>query len=338
MRARNAVSGTIQSMIGNDNDDLGLECCLSLIFKLLDGLIRKPSRPAQQGAQSLQTVPGHGLAATRTFVWQSLDLSAGIDYPTGSAGRRDNVFAMLASPPRFVLDIGCASGDVARGLMEAYPEAKVWGIESNPNSAARAKQHLERVITENFDTVDWAAQRATVADFDTVLLLDVLEHMPDPWSTLANLRKQVNAQAQLVLSLPNVRNMMLIRDLMSGYWRYRDMGLLDVTHLRFFTGYEAVRMIYQTGFRVERSSFSMSIETSTEYMRMKDGPFPQRIEFEKGSLLIESLEELQSFAALQHLFLIRPAHYDDLDASEKVLAQGAHPPTHAMGADYAGIL
>ena len=175
-------------------------------------------------------------------------------------------------------------------------------------------------------------------EIDTVFLLDVLEHMYDPWLALATLRDLVSPRAQLVISLPNVRNMLLIRDLMNGYWRYRNMGLLDATHIRFFTEHEALRLIYQTGFRVERRSFSQYGGTGSIYGQMQDQPFPQTITFEKGSLVIGNLAELQSLAASQLMFLVRLASRDELGAGEIALAEGEHPQTFAMGGDYPGVI
>ncbi|MFH1045176.1 MAG: hypothetical protein V1796_09105 [Pseudomonadota bacterium] len=74
------------------------------------------------------------------------------------------------------------------------------------------------------------------------------------------------------------------------------------------------------------------------YEQWKDQPFPQRVEFEKGSLLIESLAELRSLSAMQHMFLVRPAHRDELSAEKTELVDGPHPPTFALGRDDPGTL
>jgi hypothetical protein len=83
-----------------------------------------------------------------------------------------------------------------------------------------------------------------LVDFGRVkkLSFDVLEHTYDPWKTMLTLRNLISERAQLVVSLPNVRNVPLIQDLISGYWRYRRTGLLDITHIRFFTYSDMCRM------------------------------------------------------------------------------------------------
>ena len=275
--------------------------------------------------------------AAQKFVWQRLSDPAEIDYDS-SAARRDNLVPLLSFEPRFALDIGCAAGGGARVVKEAFPSCVLWGIEPDARAAEAASACMDRVITGSFESVDWAAQGVIAGAVDTVFLLDVLEHMYDPWRTLAKLRSFVSRDAQLVISLPNVRNMFIIRDLMNGYWHYRDFGLLDATHIRFFTEYEALRLIYQTGFRVERRSFTMCAGVGPIYEKIKDQPFPQTLKFEKGSLVVDNLAELQSFSVLQHLFLIRPAARDSLNAGELVLAQGPHPATFAMGANLPGVV
>ena len=271
------------------------------------------------------------------YVWQRLSESGEIDYD-GTSSRRDNLVPLLSFEPRFALDVGCASGGVAQLIKEAFPSCKLWGIEPDARAAAVASARMDRVITGSFESTDWAAQGVNAGEIDTVFLLDVLEHMYDPWRTLANLRGFVSRDAQLVISLPNVRNMFIIRDLMNGYWQYRDFGLLDATHIRFFTEYEALRLIYQTGFRVEHRSFTMCATVAPIYEEIKDRPFPQTLKFEKGSLVMDNLAELQSFSVLQHLFLIRPAEHDSLNAAEIALAHGQHPPTFAMGGNSSGAI
>ena len=271
------------------------------------------------------------------YVWQRLSESGEIDYD-GTSSRRDNLVPLLTFKPRFALDVGCASGGVAQLIKEAFPSCKLWGIEPDARAAAVASARMDRVITGSFESTDWAAQGVNAGEIDTVFLLDVLEHMYDPWRTLANLRGFVSRDAQLVISLPNVRNMFIIRDLMNGYWRYRDFGLLDATHIRFFTEHEALRLIYQTGFRVERRSSTMCADVASIYEEIKDCPFPQTLKFEKGSLVVDNHAELQSFSVLQHLFLIRPAELDSLNAAEIALAHGQHPPTFALGGNFPGVI
>jgi 2-polyprenyl-3-methyl-5-hydroxy-6-metoxy-1,4-benzoquinol methylase len=325
----------------------GRERRLTILFDLL-GNLAKSTRQSFEGRARRRPGPApvsgasteRAAFAQQKYVWQRLNRQGAADddadrYETDS---RDDTVAMLSSEPRFALDVGCHTGAAGRSIKDRFPQCNVWGIEPDARAAELARRHMDKVIVGSFDTVDWAAQGIAAGDIDTVFLLDVLEHMYNPWLALEMLRKLVSPQAQIVISLPNVRNMFILRDLMNGYWRYRDVGLLDSTHIRFFSQYEALRLVYQTGFRVATYRFTMNPGTAEIYMQRKDQPFPQRVEFERGSLVIENLTELQSFVATQHLFLVRPAQRHELGADEAALIEGPHPETFAVGRDRPGTL
>ncbi|MDA8108694.1 MAG: class I SAM-dependent methyltransferase [Betaproteobacteria bacterium] len=279
-------------------------------------------------------------AAQLRYAWQRLSADGAADDDTDryENSRRDDAVGMLSFEPHFALDVGCYSGGAARSIKDAFPQCRLWGVEPDAKAAELARRRMDKVIVATFDTIDWAAQGLRAGDIDTVFLLDVLEHMYNPWRALESLRELVSPRAQLVISLPNVRNLFLLRDLMNGYWRYRDAGLLDSTHIRFFTEHEALRLIYQTGFRVERHEFTINAETASMYEQWRDRPFPWRVEFERGSLLIENQAEVRGFLAAQHLFLARPALKRELGAEELRLIEGPHPETFALGFDRPGTL
>ena len=319
-----------------------------MLFDLLGKLAKMTLRSLANRVRALPDVsPSPGgtasvppAATQQKYVWQRLNPPGTADFDASlyGANPRNDAVALLSFAPRFALDVGCSSGGVARAVIAAYPDCRLWGIEPNATAAALARGCMEKVISCTFESIDWAKQGVGAGEIDTVFLLDVLEHMYNPWRALETLRNLVSPQAQLVISLPNVRNMFLIRDLMNGYWRYRAIGLLDSTHIRFFSEHEALRMIYQTGFRVERHGFPMCAGIAPAYARLKHGPFPQTVEFEKGTIEIENLAELQSFAALQHMSLVRPARRDELSAKEIALIDEPHPETFAMGGDYVGTI
>lgn len=109
--------------------------------------------------------------------------------------------------------------------------------------------------TEVFDLDETAALASLLRErppHDLVLCLDVLEHLRDPWGTAAALREGISENGLLVVSLPNVRHRSVIADLLfRGRWEYRDAGLLDRTHLRFFTLQSMKAMLEDAGWRIE---------------------------------------------------------------------------------------
>lgn len=131
-----------------------------------------------------------------------------------------------------VLDIGTADGSVARVLRQMG--CHIWGIERDAGAAAEAGDVCERVVTEDLSQLDFEkafdGQR-----FDVVLMLDVLEHVPEPASVLQRVASVVEEGGWAVISLPNVAHVSVRLALLDGRFTYTDLGLLDRTHLRFFT-------------------------------------------------------------------------------------------------------
>jgi 2-polyprenyl-3-methyl-5-hydroxy-6-metoxy-1,4-benzoquinol methylase len=145
-----------------------------------------------------------------------------------------------------VLEVGCAAGGFVRHL----PKAKqLWGIEPNENAANQAKKYFSTVLQGTYTEVEDDLPNAY---FDLVICNDVIEHMPDHDDFLKRLREKLKPGAILVGSLPNVRHvtsltkLVLLKD-----WPYSDSGILDRTHLRFFTEKSMRRMFAQHGLSIE---------------------------------------------------------------------------------------
>jgi 2-polyprenyl-3-methyl-5-hydroxy-6-metoxy-1,4-benzoquinol methylase len=144
-----------------------------------------------------------------------------------------------------VLDVGCAAGRLGQLLLE-LGAAEVWGIEPAAQPAALAAEILARVIQAPYPT----AEAAAGAPFDLVVFADSLEHLVDPWEGLAEARRLLAVDGALLLALPNVSHYTVLYGLLRGRWQYEDMGLLDRTHLRFFTPASARRVLTEAGFEI----------------------------------------------------------------------------------------
>lgn len=168
--------------------------------------------------------------------------------PTGYYGRdRDDLFRLVPElpPGSRALELGCGEGRLgarlrARGL-------EVHGIEAVPAAAAAAATRLDRVVTGDLEQVEFDQPDGW---FDLLLCGDVLEHLRDPWALLRRVRRVLAPGASVVASVPNVQYFPVVLDLLRGRWEYRDQGVLDRTHLRFFTRREARRLFESTGYEV----------------------------------------------------------------------------------------
>lgn len=170
--------------------------------------------------------------------------------PEGYYGQgRPDLVARLPRPLGRVLDVGCAEG-AAGPALRAAGATWVSGIEVHVAAAERAATVLDEVIV---GAAEDALDRLN-GPFDTILVYDVLEHLADPASVLRSLHGQASPGARLHVSVPNARHWTLLRDLaLKGTFGYTEAGHRDVTHLRWFTRRDAVRLLEQSGWSVRRT-------------------------------------------------------------------------------------
>jgi methionine biosynthesis protein MetW len=145
-----------------------------------------------------------------------------------------------------VLDVGCGSGRLGEQLKHRQ-DATVWGIEVVQEVAERAIQRLDRVWNTS---VEQALNDIPPESLDCIVAADVLEHLIDPWTVLAELRSRLVPGGTIVASIPNVGHWDVLRDLLEGTWRYTREGLLDRTHLRFFTRRSVSELFWTAGLAI----------------------------------------------------------------------------------------
>jgi SAM-dependent methyltransferase len=176
---------------------------------------------------------------------------------SGAAGQypapRTEIVNLIDStiPQRQVIDIGCGNAATARAIKDRFPLAYVIGVEPNPAAAKLAETRLDRIIQAPIDMLDYDALDIKPHTIDTALFLDVLEHLYDPWTALERLRPRLASDAQIIASIPNIRNYWILSNLITkGEFSYGPNGLLDITHIRFFTRREIERLFVETGYRI----------------------------------------------------------------------------------------
>jgi GT2 family glycosyltransferase/2-polyprenyl-3-methyl-5-hydroxy-6-metoxy-1,4-benzoquinol methylase len=167
--------------------------------------------------------------------------------PAYYRNERHEIAALVPAGARRVLDVGCAAGGLGR-LLKSRARCEVVGIESHAGAAEAARHHLDQVLVMDLDAAESLPFEAGA--FDCVVCADVLEHLRDPERALRLLRRYLAPEGTLVASIPNVRHAsVLVPLLVAGRFEYQAEGILDRTHLRFFTLAEIVAMVERTGFR-----------------------------------------------------------------------------------------
>jgi len=160
---------------------------------------------------------------------------------------RPDVAALVPAECRRVLDVGCGTGALGRLLQERGH--RVAGIELAAEMAEQARAHLDEVLTAD---VEASGFPFAAESFDAILFADVLEHLVDPWRVLREAVKVLAPGGVVVASIPNVQNIDVIRRLLRGRWEYRERGITDFGHLRFFTLHTIRGLLAQAGLDLVR--------------------------------------------------------------------------------------
>jgi 2-polyprenyl-3-methyl-5-hydroxy-6-metoxy-1,4-benzoquinol methylase len=155
------------------------------------------------------------------------------------SGRQD-LLALVPAHAARVLDVGCGAGALG-GALKATRPCYVAGIELDEYAAAAAAHVLDHVVCA---PVERAPLDALGHDFECIIFGDILEHLVDPWALVRQFRQLLTPEGVMVASIPNIGHWTVIADLARGRWEYRTRGLLDSTHLRFFTS-RSVRALFE---------------------------------------------------------------------------------------------
>ncbi len=148
-----------------------------------------------------------------------------------------------------VLEIGCGMGRLGQAFKARVPDCAYFGVELMHDAAQEARSRLDGVLCANIEH-DVSRVRELAEHFDALVLGDVLEHFQDPWRVLTELRSFMTTDGMCVACIPNVGHWSMVAELLQGKWRYADQGLLDKTHLRFFTLDTAVALFEKAGWTV----------------------------------------------------------------------------------------
>lgn len=242
------------------------------------------------------------------YVWQQyLNVeSRPVDDIYHTVGRSE-LAQMFTNVPSLILDVGCSAGSNAALVKSRFPGSRAWGIEMNRDAAALARQKLDRVLHGRFEDFDLRREGIAHGTLDAVLLTDVLEHMYDPWDVMVKLRPYMSPTGQLVLSIPNVRNLWLMDELSKGNWTYDAAGLLDITHIRFFTRKEMLKFAEETGYRVIQTRYSIDGRLAALWQQHQSAAGPINIDLERMTLKGVSRDEWTELCSLQFYLLLERA-------------------------------
>lgn len=168
--------------------------------------------------------------------------------PTGYYNcRRGEMLRFVPQNVTRVLEIGCGTGEFGK-ILKSQRNVEVWGIELSKEIAEVTKGKLDNVIVGDIESDNIPLPSEY---FDCIVFNDVLEHLKYPWIVLRKLRDNLKHYGWIISSIPNVRYYENIKELLiRKEWQYVDAGILDKTHLRFFTINSIKDMFKECGYHV----------------------------------------------------------------------------------------
>lgn len=152
-----------------------------------------------------------------------------------------------------LVEIGCSSGALAREFKKISTDCYWLGVEIDPIYAEMAKRYCDKSIVLDIETASQNFWEET-KNADCWIFGDTLEHLKDPWTVLKFIRANISKTGSVVACIPNAQHWTLQAKLSIGDFRYESSGLLDRTHLRWFTRQTIIELFDQSGFQIEAGS------------------------------------------------------------------------------------
>jgi 2-polyprenyl-3-methyl-5-hydroxy-6-metoxy-1,4-benzoquinol methylase len=164
-------------------------------------------------------------------------------------------------PNKRVLEIGCSTGYLSEAM--GQQGCRVTGVEIDPVAAEAAKRYCERVLVGDIETLH---PSVLGSGYEVLMLADVLEHLRDPVAALKRLAPLLAPGGYTVISVPNVGNWGMRLGLLAGRWDYTERGILDRTHLRFFTLRTIVRAVRDAGYSIRQLDASSPVPFNPPFL------------------------------------------------------------------------
>ena len=214
---------------------------------------------------------------------------------------RHDLIPLVPEDANCILEVGCAEGMTGNELKKR-PGVFVAGIENNEIAAEMARKVLDDVITGDVECMDIPYSPSA---FDCIIFADVLEHLVNPLDVLKNMSKLLKKDGTVIMSIPNVQFYGVVHQLIEGNWTYQKEGILDETHLRFFTFKEIEKLVKEAGLSIQRIEETID----PQYEKFSDG---NHTALKFGRLSIDDLtpEEIRRFFVFQYKIVAGKAMVD----------------------------
>ncbi len=162
---------------------------------------------------------------------------------------RLDLLQLVPRQAKIILDVGCGRGLLGKALKSRDNSATIWGIEINPPAVQEAQAHLDNCLLVDLENLE--EKIIPWPEFDCIIFADILEHLREPWKVLKKFSYHLRPHGKIICSLPNIRHYKVIKDILRNRWYYREEGILDESHLRFFSLATINRIMALGGYEIE---------------------------------------------------------------------------------------
>lgn len=242
---------------------------------------------------------------------------------------RRELLPAIPQRARRVLDVGCGAGALGKVLKEERGVEVMCGVEFIEEAYHRARGVLDQVLLGNIEEMDLPWEDGY---FDCIICADVLEHLVDPSAVLAKLNRVLSPQGLIIISVPNARFFDVVQMLSYGSWTYCEQGILDATHLRFFTRIDLRTMIEQGGME------------AADILPLNQWPPSHLPKNEDGSLSLGLItyenvddEAYDEFLTYQWLAVVCKPGFDPLALARQAMDAGEYEVALGLAADAVGV-
>jgi len=186
-----------------------------------------------------------------------------MDQTPSHENHNPDLLKLIPGNARKIIEVGCSSGALAREYKKINGDCQYIGVECTSEYAKLAERYCDSVIELDIESANEDFFRNSLT-CDCWIFGDVLEHLRDPWSLLSKIRKIIPDNGSVVACIPNAQHWSVQARLSCGDFKYENSGLLDKTHLRWFTKRTIVEMFHDAGFKITEAGARIFNEPDRE--------------------------------------------------------------------------
>lgn len=195
---------------------------------------------------------------------------------------KSRIHPHISQGPNVILDMGCGTGQLGRKLIESDKAKELVGVDIYKPAIDEAAKYYHRIHHGDIELLDLKYKKY----FDYVICGDVIEHLRDPWSMMEKIYGWLKDEGHIVVTIPNIRYWPVLKGLIfSGKWEYVEAGVLDKTHLRFFTKKTFFTMLENANYKINHYEMIIYGRKKNIINKMTFGLFK---EFLGGQILVSA--------------------------------------------------